>query len=69
MIWIHGLVNAFGVIIPALTGWRLESPEPDCERRQGEMMSNIYGSWRIGADFYNGTDYKAIRLTKVLPMI
>ncbi|MGF7528944.1 YndJ family protein [Bacillus paralicheniformis] len=51
MIWIHGLVNAFGVIIPALTGWRLESPEPDCERRQGEMMSNIYGSWRIGADF------------------
>lgn len=51
MIWIHGLVNAFGVIIPALTGWRLESPGPGCERRQGETMSNIYGTWKIGADF------------------
>lgn len=28
MIWIHGFVNAFGVILPALIGWRIEDAKP-----------------------------------------
>ncbi|MEC1261915.1 YndJ family protein [Bacillus swezeyi] len=53
MIWIHGLVNAIAVIIPALIGWHLERPEPAREKHNGKRLSRIFGTWRIGADFLN----------------
>ncbi|WP_438422056.1 YndJ family transporter [Bacillus siamensis] len=50
MIWIHGAVNAFGVILPALAGWRLENPRPFDENSE-RTFSRIYGKGTIGKDF------------------
>ncbi|MDX7995433.1 YndJ family protein [Bacillus subtilis] len=50
MIWIHGFVNAFGVILPALIGWRIEDPKPfDADRVK--TFSRIYGKRKIGEEF------------------
>ncbi|ANF36764.1 YndJ family protein [Bacillus velezensis] len=50
MIWIHGAVNAFGVILPALAGWRLENPRPFDEGSE-RTFSRIYGKRTIGKEF------------------
>ncbi|MDU0812662.1 YndJ family protein [Bacillus siamensis] len=50
MIWIHGAVNAFGVILPALAGWRLENPRPFDEGSE-RTFSRIYGKGTIGKNF------------------
>ncbi|MCY8177746.1 YndJ family transporter, partial [Bacillus inaquosorum] len=50
MIWIHGFVNAFAVILPALIGWRIEAPKP-FDADSVKTFSRIYGKRRIGKDF------------------
>lgn len=50
MIWIHGFVNAFFVILPALIGWRIEDPKP-FDADSVKTFSRIYGKRRIGTDF------------------
>lgn len=50
MVWIHGVTNAFGVVLGALIGWRLEKTEVPYAY-YGKKMSNIYGSMRIGPSF------------------
>ncbi|MBT2575142.1 YndJ family protein [Bacillus sp. ISL-51] len=50
MIWIHGTVNACGVILPALAGWRMENPRPFDEHCV-QTFSRIYGKRAIGSDF------------------
>ncbi|WP_416654237.1 YndJ family protein [Bacillus amyloliquefaciens] len=52
MIWIHGAVNAFGVILPALAGWRIENPRPFDEGSE-RTFSRIYGKRTIGKNFLN----------------
>ncbi|QQF62430.1 YndJ family protein [Bacillus halotolerans] len=49
MIWIHGVVNAFGVILPALAGWRKENPQPS--DASVKVFSRIYGKRTIGKNF------------------
>ncbi|WP_286058491.1 YndJ family protein [Bacillus mojavensis] len=49
MIWIHGVVNAFGVILPALAGWRKENPQPS--DASAKVFSRIYGKRTIGKNF------------------
>lgn len=50
MIWIHGFVNAFAVILPALIGWRIEAPKA-LDADSVKTFSRIYGKRRIGKDF------------------
>ncbi|OIR59700.1 hypothetical protein BLL41_18895 [Bacillus sp. FMQ74] len=50
MIWIHGFVNAFGVILPALIGWRIEDPKP-FDAGRIKTFSHIFGKRKIGKDF------------------
>ncbi|PJY98528.1 hypothetical protein CPT06_18165 [Bacillus vallismortis] len=50
MIWIHGFVNAFAVILPALIGWRIEGPKP-FDAVSVKTFSRIYGKRKIGKDF------------------
>ncbi|MGG3642841.1 YndJ family protein [Bacillus gobiensis] len=50
MIWIHGLVNAVGVIVPALVGWSLEKPAA-AYSFYGLPLSKIKGSGNIGERF------------------
>ncbi|AEP90951.1 YndJ protein [Bacillus subtilis subsp. subtilis str. RO-NN-1] len=50
MIWIHGFVNAFGVILPALIGWRIEKPKP-FDADSVKTFSRIYGKRKIGKEF------------------
>lgn len=50
MIWIHGFVNAFGVILPALIGWRIEDPKP-FDAGRIKTFSQIFGKRKIGKDF------------------
>lgn len=50
MVWIHGVVNALGVLLPALIGWSLEKPLP-LHRYYGKPMSRVLGEKRIGSDF------------------
>ncbi|MED2970614.1 YndJ family protein [Bacillus subtilis] len=50
MIWIHGFVNAFGVILPALIGWRTEKPKP-FDADSVKTFSRIYGKRKIGKEF------------------
>ncbi|MED0586520.1 YndJ family protein [Bacillus subtilis] len=50
MIWIHGFVNAFGVILPALIGWRIEDPKP-FDADSVKTFSRIYGKRKIGKEF------------------
>ncbi len=50
MIWIHGFVNAFAVILPALIGWRIEATKP-FDADSVKTFSRIYGKRRIGKDF------------------
>lgn len=50
MIWIHGFVNAFFVILPALIGWRIEDPK-SFDAGSVKTFSRIYGKRRIGKDF------------------
>ncbi|CAN2251428.1 YndJ family protein [Bacillus vallismortis] len=50
MIWIHGFVNAFAVILPALIGWRIEGPKP-FDAASVKTFSRIYGKRKIGKDF------------------
>lgn len=49
MIWIHGVVNAFGVILPALAGWRKENPQ--LSDASVKVFSRIYGKRTIGKNF------------------
>ncbi|CAF1814684.1 YndJ family protein [Bacillus subtilis] len=50
MIWIHGFVNAFGVILPALIGWRIEDAKP-FDADSVKTFSRIYGKRKIGEEF------------------
>ncbi|MBU8677209.1 YndJ family protein [Bacillus subtilis] len=50
MIWIHGFVNAFGVILPALIGWRIEDPKP-FDADSIKTFSRIYGKRKMGEEF------------------
>ncbi|MER3117554.1 YndJ family protein [Bacillus subtilis] len=50
MIWIHGFVNAFGVILPALIGWRIEDPK-SFDADSVKTFSRIYGKRKIGEEF------------------
>lgn len=50
MIWIRGLVNAAGVIVPALVGWSLEKANP-AYSFYGLPFSEIKGSCKIGERF------------------
>lgn len=50
MIWIHGLVNAVGVIMLGLIGLRIESLKPSGEF-YGKPMSKVKGAWTIGGEF------------------
>ncbi|TDY53110.1 YndJ family protein [Bacillus subtilis] len=50
MIWIHGFVNAFGVILPALIGWRIEDPKP-FDADSVKTFSRIYGKRKMGEEF------------------
>ncbi|MEC1542654.1 YndJ family protein [Bacillus subtilis] len=50
MIWIHGFVNAFGVILPALIGWRIEDPKP-FDADSVKTFSRIYGKRKIGKEY------------------
>lgn len=50
MIWIHGVVNAVGVILPALAGWMLEKSAPALVA-YGKPMSRITGGGFIGRNF------------------
>ncbi|MHC5548000.1 YndJ family protein [Bacillus subtilis] len=50
MIWIHGFVNAFGVILPALIGWRIEDPKP-FDADSVKTFSSIYGKRKMGEEF------------------
>ncbi|MDR4433922.1 YndJ family protein [Bacillus tequilensis] len=50
MIWIHGFINAFFVILPALIGWRIEGPKP-FDAGSVKTFSGIYGKRKIGKDF------------------
>ncbi|MEG7333917.1 YndJ family protein [Bacillus sp. 0102A] len=50
MIWIHGFINAFAVILPALIGWRIEDPKP-FDADSVKIFSRIYGKRRIGKAF------------------
>lgn len=53
MVYIHGLVNAFGFVIPALIGWIIEGFKQDPYNYYGKPMSAIYGNVKIGKDFLN----------------
>lgn len=50
MIWIHGFVNAFGVILPTLIGWRIEDAKP-FDADSVKTFSRIYGKRKIGEEF------------------
>lgn len=50
MIWIHGFVNAFGVILPALIGWRIEDAKP-FDADSVKTFSRIYGKRKMGEEF------------------
>ncbi|QXW83688.1 YndJ family protein [Bacillus sp. LJBS17] len=50
MIWIHGFVNAFGVILPALIGWRIEDSK-SFDADSVKTFSRIYGKRKIGEEF------------------
>lgn len=50
MIWIHGFVNAFGVILPALIGWRIEDAKP-FDADSVKTFSRIYGKERLEKNF------------------
>ncbi|GAF09818.1 hypothetical protein JCM16418_3974 [Paenibacillus pini JCM 16418] len=51
MIWIHGVVNALGVVLPALVGWLIESTAP-VTISYGLPMSRIVGDAVVGSAFY-----------------
>lgn len=50
MVWIHGVTNAFGVVLGALIGWILEKTEMPYAY-YGKKSSNIFGSMIIGSSF------------------
>lgn len=50
MVWIHGVTNAFGVVLGALIGWSLEKTEVPYAY-YGKKSSNIYGNMKIGSSF------------------
>ncbi|WP_233569843.1 YndJ family protein [Falsibacillus albus] len=50
MIWIHGAVNACGVVLPALAGWLIERPEASFRFRD-IPMSRIKGRGQIGEGY------------------
>ncbi|SEN22009.1 YndJ-like protein [Mesobacillus persicus] len=50
MIFIHGVVNAFGVVLPALVGWLLEDTAPAYPYYK-KPMSALFGKKRIGEEF------------------
>lgn len=50
MIWIHGAVNAFIVVLLGIVGWRLEFPRLE-EDFYGKPISKIKGSFVVGREF------------------
>lgn len=50
MIFIHGVVNAFGVVLPALVGWLLEDTAPAYPYYK-KPMSGLFGQKIIGEEF------------------
>ncbi|MEH6941971.1 YndJ family protein [Bacillus sp. JJ722] len=66
MVWIHGVVNAFGVILPALIGWSLERPSPS-HQYYGKPMSRVLGERRIGSDYLLRRDL--IEQTNVIGLV
>lgn len=51
MIFIHGAVNAFGVVLPALIGWLIEGTEDGLSSFYGKPMSRLVGNRAIGGSF------------------
>ncbi len=51
MIFIHGTVNAFGVVLPALVGWLIEGPDCSSHSYYGKPLSRVFGTRIIGSDF------------------
>ncbi|WP_078410391.1 YndJ family protein [Priestia abyssalis] len=51
MIFIHGVVNAFGVVLPALLGWLIEGPNCPAHSYYGKPLSRVFGTRTIGSDF------------------
>jgi hypothetical protein len=51
MIFIHGAVNALGVVLPALLGWMMEGSAPTAHSFYGKPMSRVFGTPVIGAGF------------------
>lgn len=51
MIFIHGAVNAFGVVLPALIGWMIEGPVHPSHSYYGKPMSRVFGTRTIESDF------------------
>lgn len=51
MIFIHGAVNAFGVVLPALIGWLVEGPDRPSHSYYGKPLSQVFGTRTIGRDF------------------
>lgn len=50
MVWIHGVSNAIGVLLPALIGWGIERIEP-ASAYYGKPFSRIRGQTQIGSHF------------------
>ncbi|MGH0597890.1 YndJ family protein [Bacillus mycoides] len=50
MVWIHGVVNGIGVVLPAFLGWMIEKSTPNY-KYYGKTMSRLRGNATVGEAF------------------